>query len=229
MNKFLIQKMNKTLEGATSKKYKNIVMAQFFVFNSFDVSNEDELKKYHYLSQYVPIFVKRVYGGHDEEMNNKIIKHAIKNMTLKFTENDIKEIVAQSFSTLNLIKIAYPNLGGDNEPIKNYDLNKWIAALNDIYVRARVFGSRSDAINQVTKNWDNMDEKIDFERWARFYEQGGARMYKMAQGYPNLPIQAIPGLTPKNNNFVNTIIHYLIRNDNDKFAFLFFWSICNYF
>ena len=203
MNKFLINKMDAALEGISSKLYKNAVAAQFFVFNSFEISNDDELKKYHYLSQYVPIFVKRVFGSYDKQMINKIIKYAMKSIDVNFTENDIKEIVSQSFPKLNLIKIAYPNLGGDIEPLKNYDINKWITALNDIYVRTRIYGSRRDAINQVTQNWDDMDEKLDFERWARFYEQGGARMYKMAQGYPMLPIQAIPGLTPKNNeNFI---------------------------
>ena len=81
--------------------------------------------------------------------------------------------------------------------------------MNDIYIRARLIGSRTDAINQVTAQWSNMQEKIDFEQWLKFYEKGGANLYKNAEnGIPMLPFQAIPGLTPKSEHaqFINTDI-----------------------
>lgn len=204
--------MNEAIKKVNSKKFKNIIATNFFILNMFGVNDEKSLKRYHYLSQFVPTMVKKVCGAYNKEFSNQIIKYAIKE--LNYTDNAF-EIVVSAFNKLKLIKTAYPNDNGEILPIKKYDLNKWINALNDIYIRTRLSGNKREAINQVISQWDNMDEKIDFERWARFYEQGGMRLYKSAQPYSPLPIQAIPGLIPKNDsNFVS--IEEAINPDKSK-------------
>lgn len=205
INKFLQDKMNVAVKKAMSRKYKNIIATNFFTFNALGISDEETLEKYHYLSQCVPTLVKKVYGSYDDKLNNTVIKYALKKLNKDFSDKDIVDVVAKCFYDLKLIKISYPNIGGEIEPIKKYDINKWINALNDIYIRTKLYGNKRDAINQATSQWDNMDEKLDFERWARFYEQGGLRLYKSADDmYSKLPIQAIPGLIPRDNsNFAN--------------------------
>jgi len=201
VNDFLINRMNEALKRVGSGKYKSQIASQFFAFNAFGVNDENSLKKYHYLSQCVPSLVKIVCGNYNQDISYKVIKHAMDNFDENLSVIDIREIVSKAFSELKLIKFAYPNIDGEIEQIKKYDINKWITALNDIYVKSKLFGSnKKEIINQITAEWGcDMQEKMDFERWVKFHQNSGSRMYKSAQNYSMLPIQAIPGLSPKNN------------------------------
>lgn len=97
------------------------------------------------------------------------------------------------------ITTGYPNyseITGIHPPA---DLNKWMAALKQIYVKINLGTERKDAINQTINNWNNI-EKRDFLDWVKYYESEDIYKYKMAQ-------QAY---------YVNDNNHYFLPNPPNK-------------
>lgn len=77
-------------------------------------------------------------------------------------------------------KIAYPS--GDNGIfIENpHNIQKWMQSMKNIYSLAQQGIELSNAFNEVTSNWNNM-EKQDFKHWLSFYEENAHQKYKTAQ------------------------------------------------
>lgn len=198
MNDFLKEKYNIAINKAESDNYRNYISNYFKILNELGINNEESLKKFHYLCQYIPPILNKIYNNGNKEIKASIMEHCFKSAKNSSFEELINNII-EAFSVCKLVKVAYPSTGNDAEMLgEKYDVNKWMKALNDIYIRTRLFGNKQEAVDYITSKWGSMDEKIDFERWVKYYEQGGASLYKSAQGIPMLPLQAVPGLNIKN-------------------------------
>jgi len=201
MNRFISKKIKKALESASSKEYRNYIIKEGYLLDKIGISNETDLLKFHYIAQYVPIFIKNLLGKPNKQLETVASEYLLNNLNKIKSNDDIKEVFANYITTTSLIKFAYPNSGTDIDPIKNYNINKWKTALNDIVIRSRVYNNFAEAFTYTTKGWTDMDEKLDFERWISKQTSGVGKLYKSAM-YGNeqqLPIdlQHIPGLTPK--------------------------------
>ena len=198
MNDFLKEKYNLAISRAISNNYKGYIDNYFKILDELEINNEEALRKFHYLCQYIPPILNKIYSNSSKEIKASITGYCFKNAKDASFEEILNNII-EAFSVYKFVKVAYPSTGSDVEMIgEKYNIDKWMKALNDIYIRARLFGNKQEAVNYITSKWDNMDEKIDFERWIKYYEQGGASLYKSAQGIPMLPLQAVPGLNIKN-------------------------------
>lgn len=193
MNHFIKSTIINALSKAKTDEYKSYILKQAEILNDLNVTNEKDLLKFHYISQLVPIFVKRIYGYTHKYNTTKLSSYVYDTITT-VSEQEIKEKIVEAFEKN---KVAYPNILVDSfEIVKLYDITKWIKALNDIYIRTRVFGNKQEAIDFITKDWENMDEVEKFKSWVKFYEQtNGGNLYKSAQF--TMPLQHIPGLTPR--------------------------------
>ena len=78
------------------------------------------------------------------------------------------------------MKYAFPNFS-DSQPIQPvYNLNRWMVAMKDIYIRTHLGASKSEAVDMITADWKPM-EKTDFLNWMKYYESGDHKKYKKAQ------------------------------------------------
>lgn len=200
MSKF-IDKKAENIYKTFSGKNKKIALNELFLANKCGVSNEDELIKFHNLRQIVPSLIRRVYGENDDNLFILFAKTqlAVNKLSISDVQNNFSTFVKSD----NLVKKAYPNNFYFKEPLPKYDTNKWVAALNDLQIRARVYGSFKMAFDYVVGSWEDSDEKNDFARWLKFYADGGATLYKKAQ-IMNIPIQAIPGLNNSSKDYKST-------------------------
>lgn len=204
INNFLKSKINNKLKKS-SKKYRSYIFKEAYMMDKFGVNDEKSLIRFHYASQYVPMFVKQICGEYDKKVMSSLLSYVM-NYNIN-SSNDIREKVAKYFSNFPIIKKSYPNYGEDIIP-KKYDMNKWRTALNDIIIKERLYGNSFDVTNQVIKDWSSMDEKMDFKNWAKDQKQGIGKLYRTAlfEEKP-MEMQYIPGLTsrPKKSqiNIVN--------------------------
>jgi len=196
INSFLKSKIAKI--KTSDKRYRSFVVREAYMMNKFGVKDEKSLLRFHYASQYVPIFVKYVCGRYDKKLMSDVFAYVMANSENIECSDDIKDIIARYFSKSKFVKTAYPNYGDDLQPIKKYDMNKWKTALNDITIRTRLYGDRGTATDYVIKDWSSMDEKRDFKNWAKEQEQGIGKLYRIALfGEMSTELQHIPGLTGK--------------------------------
>ena len=200
INSFLQNKISKVLDTITSKEYKTYIIRQALFLNDLGIDNEKDLLKFHYVVQYIPGITKKITGNYNKKACAEISKEIFANFKNIKSYDDLKNIIFNYFKS-NITKVAYPIDMGDNQQILKYDVNKWRSAINDIHMRSKIFGNKKDAIDFVTKDWRDMDEKLAFERWLKFYQEKGHLKYKLAQHITtdniSLPmkLQYIPGLT----------------------------------
>ena len=200
INSFLQNKISKVLDTITSREYRTYIIRQALFLNDLGIDNEKDLLKFHYVVQYIPGITKKITGNYNKKTCAEISNEIFANFKNIKSYDDLKNIIFNYFKS-NITKVAYPIDMGDNQQILKYDVNKWRSAINDIHMRSKIFGNKKDAVDFVTKDWRDMDEKLAFERWLKFYEQKGHLKYKLAQHITtdniSLPmkLQYIPGLS----------------------------------
>ena len=76
--------------------------------------------------------------------------------------------------------ISYPNYSEHMATQQTYDLNKWMTAMKDIYIKLHLGASKNESVDQVIHEWNPM-EKREFLTWLKYYESGDHLKYKRAQ------------------------------------------------
>jgi hypothetical protein len=79
-----------------------------------------------------------------------------------------------------LDKVAYPNNEFFQKAGPKANIDKWLAAVRDIYYAEKNGMDRVSSINMVTKDWEDI-ERYHFLNWVRFYEGKSHMKYKTAQ------------------------------------------------
>lgn len=77
--------------------------------------------------------------------------------------------------------VAYPQGWTGENAKRPYDIQRWMRATRDIYMMAEKIGF-SDAFEQVTENWDKMEQN-HYKHWLNFYQENAHNKYKKAQTY----------------------------------------------
>lgn len=194
MNEFIKEKTIEALKKAHTSEFKDYLIKQAEVLDSLDVKNEQDLAKYHYLSQLIPVCSKRIFGYINKSACEKIMDYVYK-QDISSTQ-EAEEKIAEAFCK-KIVKVAYPNVGVGQVDFPQYNMAKWTNAINDIYIRTRIFGNKEEAIKYVTKDWSDMDELLNFKGWFKFYDDGGLNLYKSSQLTPSMIPGLIRGDTPK--------------------------------
>jgi hypothetical protein len=193
INAFLKEQIENKIKNS-NKKYKSYIFKEAYMLDKYGVSNNKSLKVFHYASQYVPIFLKNIFGEYNKKIMSDVLFYIMSDYNNIKCSNDIKEKIIKYFSQSKFIKKAYPNYGEDINP-KKYNLNKWKTALNDIIIREKLYGSFREAFDYITKDWRDMDEKLDFNNWVKDQKRGINKLYRIAYSDNMLEFQHIPGLT----------------------------------
>lgn len=80
------------------------------------------------------------------------------------------------------MKQAYPNYSEYMATQQTYDLNKWMSAMKDIYIKLHLGTNKKQAVAEITNDW-NPNEQREFLVWLKYYETGDHLKYKRAQNY----------------------------------------------
>jgi len=159
--------------------------------SKLEVSNERERNLYFYLENFIDDLCEEF--GHDKIKNHDEVVQKAFNILRKKEEIDLTDIRKAIFGALQMQKAAankkaYPNTRGsvgDNAKPQR-DIEKWVHALGSIYAAMQSGESKNIAMQRITEEWSPM-EKLDFENWARYYEQGDYEKYGINKSAADLP------------------------------------------
>jgi hypothetical protein len=94
------------------------------------------------------------------------------------------------------MKLAFPNYDEYQATRPLYNLNRWMDAMKNIYVKTHLGASKNEAIDTITHDW-SITERTDFSNWLKYYESGDQYKYKKAQ---------------KASYYVNDDLNYFLPN-----------------
>lgn len=107
----------------------------------------------------------------------------------------------------HLVKNSHPNnmgVEGNGSIRPPYNIDKWIQTMRYIYDASNTNNLPLDSIaKQVTAKWED-EEKIHFQRWMRYYQEGNYNKYnvKTAQFFQNKQEEGkLPDLKPVKDLF----------------------------
>lgn len=140
-------------------------------FKNADVKSDKDRNLYLYLENVITRIFKNIDDGQVRDLINKVFNELRDNVEI--TNDDIKNAIVKNFK-----KTAYPNSSGNfySPSIPKYNVDKWIDALNNIYSGLYNGENKNDLINKITEDWSQM-EKINFESWMKYYENGDHDKY----------------------------------------------------
>jgi len=198
LNEFMEKKFNNAINGVNDLKYKEYALKRAQELSDLGISDEVSLRKFHHVSQLVPIFVRRAANTKD-----KMLYSIVASYVFEKNVNDLEDLqkkVIECLSDWKLIKKAYPQDITIRNPILTFDTGRWIKALNDINMKRRLFGlSKEAVIENETKGWTDM-EISKFKHWMKYYEQGNQNLYpKLAQTYTTEGGISVPFMNSNNN------------------------------
>lgn len=81
----------------------------------------------------------------------------------------------------DLTSESYYNFG-DSIAIKNYDVQKWMNTLKNIFELESNGLSRNDAMKKITSSWKE-NEVINFQNWIKFYQSRSHLKYSLAKNW----------------------------------------------
>jgi len=178
---------------------------------AWDAKTEQDCKEYFNIFAKAPIFLERLIAAPvNAEVASVLCKYAFLNRNhYNFTipHNFVKLALDFYKEAKNTIKKAHPNNMGieSMNPIRNpYNIDKWIETMRYIYNTANTNNLPLDSITkQVTAKWEE-NERINFQRWMRYYQEGNYNKYnvKTAQFFVNkLDEGKTPDLKPVKDLF----------------------------
>lgn len=93
------------------------------------------------------------------------------------------------------MKMAYPQ-GNASFIFPPHNLEKWMAAMKEIYTLNTTYPDFNQCFQAVTKDWDEL-EVYDFKKWLEFYQQNGQNKYAMEkQSQFTFPLDALRSTLP---------------------------------
>lgn len=182
-------------DGMTEDLWQ-LVQDDFNKFLEIKVSNERERNLYFYLENFIDDLCYEFKCGH---INKKEIISNVFNRLRSKEKIDLTDIRKAVFDCLRKkTKIAYPNTRGvqDTNSVTQYDVEKWVKTLTDIYSSIRVGENYNTAFKNFTEEWSPM-EKINFESWVRYYENGDHEKYNITKSAQGTIIPSFPKPTPE--------------------------------
>jgi len=183
INSYMAERLMSALDyGVTADLIQDAVDDAQYA-SDVGVSSDDDYNIYFFVKTCVPDMLKDTFGIVPQDCDQKdlcsyIMEHKddenfnLKNLT------DYRLLIHQWLCD-SLEKKAYPNISGkiDREPQR--DLDKWVAALKEIYASLHKNKmNREEALDHFTRGWD-VDEKLQFNNWMKYYESGVTEKYNV--------------------------------------------------
>lgn len=147
--------------------------------SAWNAETEQDCQDYFHIYAHAPRFLENLIANQlTAESANSLCKYAFLN------RNKYNFSVAHNFTKLALdfLKEAHPNnMGIEGEaPVRPpYNVEKWIETMRYIYDAANTNNLPLDSVaKQVTAKWEE-NERINFQRWMRYYQEGNYNKYNV--------------------------------------------------
>lgn len=166
-------------DGMTDELW-NIVHNDADVLSKIQINSERDRNLYFYLDNFITDLCEEFECSEFDKQ--KVLANSFKKLRDKENVDltDIRKAVYDSLGKKR--KFAYPNIKGthDENAIPQYDVNKWISTLSEIYAAIYAGQDRNAAAEKALKEWSPM-EKSNFENWVRYYEHNDHEKYGIAK------------------------------------------------
>lgn len=186
--------------------------AHINAINELNLLNENDCQKYFDIYAYVSSSIKYITGKVNEGVAISICKFGFDNKNdYDFTKTYHIDKMFLDFLIKNkhLLKRAYPNnmgVEGTDEPNPQYNVEKWVETMRYIYQAANTNNLPLDKISQqATSTWDE-SERVHFNRWMKYYQEGNHSKYnvKTAQFFTPQKKEETPNLSGIDSVFNST-------------------------
>lgn len=167
---------NMSIEGMTEELWQ-MAYDDFENIGKLKINDEKERNLYFYLDHFYDDLCQEF--GFKIDAKEKVIEISFN--TLKENKKpDLTDIRRAVYSAIRQIspthKLAYPSGVMLNIQKPTWDVNKWTKTLGMIYSAVQKGESKYEVFGKLTEEWNPM-EKIDFDAWARYYEEGNQNKY----------------------------------------------------
>lgn len=182
------------------KSISDKILKEYELMNELGIDNEEDQSQCFYFITYVPQVIRIIYN---KELPKQVIKSIILDVFSNRKQTPISSLLdlmhATHLSIKNLIpiemrpKIAYPNQDKDDLQLPTYNVDAWVVTTKKIYELIQKGYSESQAIKEVTKNFDER-ESMNYKTWLSNYQDHVPDKYKIASIYesPTTPGYFVP-------------------------------------
>lgn len=184
LNDYFFNQLNRNL-SLMPEYLHSTLLEEAKAMSAVGVDNVEDQKIFLFISMHVPdvLGINRKPSAEEVAKVSAIVYHNrnIEGRTIDTLMNLFKAI-NQAADELLLKKLAYPQGYNGKRFDAPYDISRWIQATRDIYSRANQTGDFAGSFAEITDNWNKM-EKLDYQAWLRFHQEGAQHKYKTAQYY----------------------------------------------
>ena len=156
----------------------NIVYSDLSLIERLDIHNDRERNLLFYLENFYDDFAKEfdITVEEKEDILFKVFNALRSKEKVDLTDmrKEFKKVTGVA------IKSAYLNTMGVNfsNVKEKRDVDKWISSLQEVYNKMAAGEEKDAAVNKITEGWSPM-EKLDFDNWSKFYENGEHEKYSV--------------------------------------------------
>ena len=215
-HQFVTGKINGAIFNYIQKIAANVDDTDALIFDghiknlvAWDAKSEQDCKEYFRIYANAPKVLEKLISSEvSPDISKTLCNYAFLNRSLynfSAPHNFIK--VALDFCKEAKEKIAHPNNMGieGSDPIRHpYNVEKWVETMRYIYDASNTNNLPLDSVaKQVTAKWDE-NERINFQRWMRYYQEGNYNKYnvKTAQFFQSKQEEGkVPDLKPVKDLF----------------------------
>jgi hypothetical protein len=197
INGAVFEYMFKMANSVDTDEYAPLIVEHANNIETLGIKTAEGCKEYFFVYTKCPRVIERLSGTVlSKKQLFKLCQMAFKDN--KSTEGKLDKLALDFIKENNLIKTSYPNsmcIDGSGYVSPQYNIEKWIETLRTIYSAASLHGKpMASTLKELTANWP-VKERINFERWMKFYQEGEHQKYnvkvasltKNAQQYQYLP------------------------------------------
>lgn len=186
INDYFFNQLNRNL-NLMPEDLHSTLLEEAKAMSSVGVDNVEDQKTFLFISMHVPdiLNINRKPSAEEVAKVSAIVYYNRnkKGRTIDTLMN-LFDAINKAADELSLKKLAYPQGYNGTKQNAPYDVGRWIQATRDIYSRANQTGDFGESLAEITKNWNKM-EKLDYQAWLRFHQEGAQHKYKTAQYYDN--------------------------------------------
>jgi len=179
--------------AANSNDEDNIFDNHINAMNDLNINSIEDCEEYFNIYANIQPFIK-ILNKFDINKEIEINKYAFLNKDkYNFSNNNYLKLALDCINN-GIIKVSHPNntgIEGEILILPQYNIDKWIEVMRQIYDVSNTNNLPLDVVaTKATANWDE-NEKINFQRWMRYYQEGNYSKYnvKTAQFFVNKPLE----------------------------------------
>lgn len=167
-------------DNGMTDEFWNILRNDANILFEIKANNEKERNLYFYLETFINDLCEEFNCTKIDKQ--EVIKNTFEKLRSKdkIDLTDIRKAVYEGINKSR--KIAYPNTKGtqNENAVPQYDVNKWISTLSEIYSAVYAGQDKNSTIEKALKEWSPM-EKVNFENWVRYYEHNDHEKYEITK------------------------------------------------